>query len=301
MRPFMKKNKIIILISFITVSTLYISFGWYSLWNPDSLLRTLYVGDIVWVTQARWGCQLWEMFFRSQYTIPGLSLFWAILFLSAIPIIIIKEFNVEKIGMKILIIICVVASLHQASTMSYAYCRDEFTLAYLLAVLSAVYLLKAIKKGSKKIHYDIYAICYLIVSLAIYQSYLSVTLVLLAIGFIIYIISDTSVKECVKAIIRVGIDLVISVVLYYISVQLSLIVWHTKMSSYRNMDQSWFDIKAIPSMIKNAYISFYQYFFTNQMFFNDFRGKKYLHFIILLLMIAMIIYLVNISRKKYLL
>lgn len=298
MGQFIKENKMIILSSFVTASALYISFGWYSLWNPDSLIRTLYVEDNVWVTQARWGCQLWEMLFRSRYTIPGLSLFWAILFLAVIPIVIIKEFEIKRTGIKFLVIACVMASLHQASTMTYAYCRDEFTMAYLLAVLTAVYLLKAVKKGGRNIRYDVSAIFCLVVSLAIYQSYLSVVLALLAAGFAIYIISDIPAGDCIKSVVRAGMDLVIGVVLYYISVQVSLVVWHTKMSSYRNMDQSWINIKAIPSMIRDAYVSFYYYFFTNQMFFNDFRGKKYLHFLILFLLVAMVIYLVYSARRN---
>ncbi len=293
---YIKDNKFIICFSVMASFVLYISFGWYSIWNPDSIGRILYCADKAWVSQARWGAQLWELVFRSQYTIPVLSLFLAICFLSVIPIVIVKMFNIRNRGIQLLIILSVVASLHQASTMSYAYLRDEFTLAYLLSVVAAALFLKGIHEKTFK--YDAIGILALVYSLAIYQSYLSCTMALLCVGYILYSTSESDDKECIKSVVRIGINLAISVVLYIISVKLSLIIWNTEMSSYRNMNQSWINLEAIPTMIRDAYTSFYDYYFTNVMFNNDFRGKSIIHAVLMILFILMVIYLFLQSNKK---
>ena len=292
----LKENCLVLVFSVIISTILYISFGWYSIWNPDSMVRIFLTADNAWVSQARWGAQLWEQVLRNQYVIPVFSLFLGIIFLSIIPIVIVNTFKIKNPGLQFLIVLSVTASLHQASTMSYAYLRDEFTFAYLLAVISAAMFLKAIEKN--KVKYDIIGILALVYSLAIYQSYLSCSLALLCVGFILYCITEVDSKQCLKSVLRIGIDLVISIIIYVITVKLSLIFWKTEMSSYRNMDQSWININALPSMIRDAYISFYNYYFADVMFNNQFRGKYIIHGVLIVMFIVMTAYLVIRSKTK---
>ena len=113
-KSFIYDNRWIVAASFLISIALYISFGWYSIWNPDSMCRIMYTGDKAWVSQARWAAQLWEQIFRSQYTIPVLSLMFSVLFLSCIPIVIIYFFNIRKIAIQLLVVVSVKASQHQA-------------------------------------------------------------------------------------------------------------------------------------------------------------------------------------------
>lgn len=69
------------------------------LWNPDSILRSVYIDDIIWVQQMRWANQLWEQFVRSYYVLPQLSFVLSTTFIALVSVMVCDIFKVSNKGM----------------------------------------------------------------------------------------------------------------------------------------------------------------------------------------------------------
>ncbi len=295
---FKEKYLKIFCLTFLLGFALYSPIAYQSLWNPDSLSRSVFVNDVIWVQQARWGCQLWEKFVRSYYIFPIMSMFISVLLLAAITIVIINIFEIENKIAQILIAVCVVASIQQISTMTYAYCGDEFTVAYFLAVCAAFFWNRNWSAGEKHTKNWLCGLMCMVMSLAMYQAYMEVTVVILGVMFVLKIFSEKKLVECVKTFFMQVVFLGISVIVYYISVRLSLIICHTQFSTYRDIEKMGkIDFSTIPSTVKNAYKSFYNYYFTNQLFNNSFRYKGLLNMIIMVCILVLMVFLA-IERRK---
>lgn len=270
---------------------LYSSIVNFDLWNPDSLNRSIYIKDLVWVNQMRWANQLWETYIRSYYILPELTLFINCVLIAAIVVLILDMFNIERYSTQILVMICLVGSVHQVSNMTYAYCGDEFVIAYFLAVLGAWFLSQLWEHDNKNIVILYACICF-VISLAMYQAYYSISIMLIALKFIFILMDKVEIKVCIKKVFWQLVILIGSIGAYMASVYISLWAYNTNLSSYRGMDKIGFGIERFINSIKDAYMYIYYYFFTDYLFSNSFRYRKELHIIILSIYIVILMVLI---------
>lgn len=295
---FWENNKKYILFCMVLGYLLYIPICYLVLWNPDSLSRRLYADGITWVEQARWASYLYEIFFRSQYIHPMTSFVVSVAILSVIPAIIFEIFDIKNNLAKILICFCVVTSMHQYNTMTYAYCCDEFTIAYFLNVAASYFLTR--KTDSKKQKLFLYsgAIIFFVISLAMYQSYLAIALIILGTYFVCTIFDNENFLTTLRKFIAQIVTIAASIAVYLVSVKVSIAAFQVSLSSYRDIQNiGHMDFSEIPTIVKEAYTSFWNYYFTNQRFYNDFYGRKYCA-LLAILFIGILLVLLIIKKKK---
>lgn len=298
-RRFTEEYKQLFFICLMVGFALYSPIAYQSLWNPDSLDRSVLADNVVWVQQARWGCQLWEDIMRSNYIFPMQSFFISIILLAMISVLVVEIFDIKNKVAQMLLSACVLTSLHQLSTMTYAYCGDEFTIAYFLAVVSAFFLCKMWNEEKGTLVNCICSVICLTICLAMYQAYLAIIIVILGTRFVLELYSDKSWQICLKKIGIQILSLGASVVMYLISIKASLIIYNTELSSYRNIDQVGnLDLATIPKTIRDAYTYFYHYYFTNYLYNNSFRGKKTLHILIIAGILLLLVYLFFRNKKQ---
>lgn len=282
-RNLFRKYKFIFVSAIIVTYILYSSILNFDLWNPDSLNRSVYIKDLIWVQQMRWANQLWETFVRSYFIFPELTLFLNCIFMASIVILILDIFEINGVATQILIMVCVVASVHQVSNMTYAYCGDEFTIAYFGAVLGAWFLSKLWTNAERRGRFIFWSgICF-VISLAMYQPYFSIGIMLVALKFVFELMGKIEVEKCFKKVLVQVAVLIGSLLSYIISVYIALWAYNTTLSSYRGMDKLSFSFEKLVKSIIDAYKYIYFYYFTDSLYNNSFRYRKELHVLILIM------------------
>lgn len=194
-----------------------------------------------------------------------------ILFLAIVCVCVVRIFEIEDKTSRLIIAGLLVVSPTVGSTLSYYYCSDMYFLSYLLAV--GVVLI-AIKCDSW-VGYGLYAIG-ICLSASIYQAYLGVTITLCFL-YLLYMVWD---EKC--SLYDVGIrtaKLLIGgcagVVLYLTSnktIQAHYGIQAIEERGFASMGHV--SISDFPGLIRSAYISFYEYFFSASMVNNLWGGKR---------------------------
>ena len=137
--------------------------------------------------------------------------------------------------------------------LSYIYAADTFMLSNLIAVFSAWNIIKTKNKTV-----GILSSAFLLaISLAIYQAYISV-FVLVIYLYILFNLLDhesTSIKNIFKLLLNVSLVVILGMILYYIGVKISLRIIDAQLSSYLNWGAIT-DIKAKGILFIKTYKDF---------------------------------------------
>lgn len=174
----------------------------------------------------------------------------------------------------------------------YPYTAHGYSFALLCAVLSIYFLNK--DKSAKNI---ILAIMFIIATLASYQAYFCVITTLLLITYIFKLVNE---KISLKDVIIDVITLILGMILYYVFLTIVLKVLNLDMSNYSGGDSilSLETIKNIIPTIKNTYIRFYQFYFTDEILNNISWHRNILNVVLFVAIIINFIIII-INNKIY--
>ncbi len=211
---------------------------------------------------------------RFGLVIPYLIIVISLVFLSLSIYYLCKIFEVEDKIKIILIALLVTLFPSFSDTSTYIYCFDSYTISFFLSVLS-VYFFKNDK--------NLYGCISVILSLLLYQSYVSVTVSLVfLLGIEKALKKEFDLKDFIKKLFLIFISLVI----YYLSYSIGLKVLGRSFASYKGADS--FGIKTFlnifPSCI-NAYKDFLSFFFKDNIIFNSFYKRNILNIIIFVIIL----------------
>ena len=198
--------------------------------SADILLNNYFYKGYSWeISLGRFGLYIIGIL-KSFITVPHIDLLISYIFISISTILLIDLFNIKDKIKKILLILIIVLSPITSSTLLFNYCSIGYTFAFLGSV-SSIYIFY--KEKNKYLKYII-PIILIVLSLSMYQAYLSLIVTL----FVIYnlkLILDK--KENYKESFKYLILLIIGIVFYFISMKLSQLVFHIDMSSYSNANE----------------------------------------------------------------
>lgn len=207
-----------------------------------------------------------------------------------------EALDIKKKYIRILTSILIVVTPTVSLTLMYPYTANGYTFAMLFAVLSIYFLNK--EKNLKNVLFTI--IC-VIATLAFYQAYLCVITALLIITYIFKIMDDiSSYKEFFKKlIIDIGI-IALGMILYYICLNIIIKILGLNITSYSggNTIFSLETIKNIIPSIKNTYITFIEFYFSDNIYNNTGWFRNIFYCIMFALILINFIVLV-INRKIY--
>ncbi len=177
---------------------------------------------------GRWFLQI-ACGISSYYTLPWIIGILAIIFIAITSVIIVELFNVKKKLNIILISGILVTFPSIASTFSYMYVADGYMLSLLLMTL-AVLLAYKYKYG-----FLIGAIL-IALGLGIYQSYITITIMLCIFKLIFLILHKENIKTIMICFFKSLTMGILGFVLYYIILKIMLNVQNITLASYQGVD-----------------------------------------------------------------
>lgn len=249
-----KSNYIIVLITVIVGMIIHFSIYNKDLLSADILLYNSFYNSYLWeISLGRFGLFIIG-FLKGYLSIPIIEVLGSLILLGIINVLLIDFLNIKNKYLNIVFITCTPII---STTLLFYYC----SLSYMIGMLSIILSIYLLYKMKSKYKYLI-SILLTIVSLSIYQAAISIAFTLLVIYSIKLLFEDKfKFKELIINIITIFVGLII----YYILVKISLLVFNVNMTTYNNADKLNILelIKTIPVKIVISYQYFYYYFFGN--------------------------------------
>lgn len=263
--------------------------------SADILLNNYFYKGYSWeISLGRFGLYIIGIL-KSFITVPHIDLLISYIFISISTILLMDLFNIKDKIKRILLILIIVLSPITSSTLLFNYCSIGYTFAFLGSV-SSIYIFY--KEKNKYLKYII-PIILIVLSLSMYQAYLSLIVTLFVIYNLKLILNK---KENYKESFKYLILLIIGILFYFISMKLSQLVFHIDMSSYSNANEIGINtILTIPNKIIDTYKLTYSFFFTNSIIKNTYLHNNIINLLILItITITIIVNLFknNISNKN---
>lgn len=263
--------------------------------NPDGLLYSLYYRkDHNWENaQGRFGLYYFDKL-KNDYIFPVNETLFCIVLLAIISVLIYKIFNCDNYSLICLIIgFFIILSPNVSNLLTYYYCSSAYSFSYLLAVIAAYFLTK-----KKEIKTCVIAGFCIMISLSLYQAYIGVTITLVLTYLIYLIIIEERIGRNVytflmRSLITGGAG-VISYLLVYKVIQ--LIKGFTPVTNRGFNQMGKIDMGQLPFLIKSAYLAFGQYFFSNRIVNNSWKGRIYLN--VLYIVLFLILFFIIIVKTK---
>ena len=272
------KEKVKIFLITLIVS-LIVHFQLYALMitGPDTLINSMYHNPNKWeVMLLRFGLVCIQ-FLKGNVVSPVLSTLISSIFLAIIVNLVIDIFKIENKYFKYLLAIIFAVAPNFSATLTFFYCSDAYMLGMLLATLS-VYLLRKYKDKNYMILVSSFLLMF---SIAMYQTYISIALVLCIATLILDILNKKEAKEIFRFSLRSIIMIIIGIFLFYITAHIVLAISGLHASSYGGADSIGIKtILTIPEHIAESYQSFFSYFFTDKMIPNTIWGTNIFYAII---------------------
>jgi len=211
---------------------------------------------------GRWFAPILQSLTRGGYTVP-----WVIAVYSTLFLALAVSFLVSVLGMKsklfiVLSSLLIVSFPSVARQFAYEFMATAYTASFLLAVL-AIYFTKTYKFGFVAGAFS------LMLSLALYQSYIGFT-----IGLSIIIVLQMLIREdlAIKKIAMQSCKYIacglLGIVMYFISVEISLIIHDGILLDYRGLnDMGRIPLSDLPHLLRGSFYSFIEFFTHRSRFF----------------------------------
>ena len=204
-------------------------------------------------------------------------LFFSLIYLSISAMLLRRIYPLKSKFTVFLISLLVVLFPVFSETALFLFCFDSYCLAFLCSVLG-IYLIK-----NKKY---ILSILSIVISLSLYQTYISVTITGLLILFIMDILDK---KQSLKDFILQLIIVFISLVLYIVILKLGLFVFGRSLADYKGASSFGIHtLLSLPQSIINAYSDFYSFFLLENIIFNRYYYRIIINLLIFVFMLGIL-------------
>ena len=263
--------------------------------SADILLNNGFYNGYSWeISLGRFGLYVIGLL-KCFLTIPHIDILISYFIISISLVILFDLFSFRKKEDIILYILIICLNPITSATLLFNYCSIGYTLAFLCSILS-IYVYY---KEENKIKKYLFSLILIVVALSMYQAYLSVIVT----TFIIYNIKFLlEKKENFKLSLKYILTLLIGVLLYFIIMKISLLVFHVNMSNYSGADKIGLQtLLSIPKKIGLSYKLFYEYYFTDKIVKNIYIKNNILNIFLLILLIIGVVFKIfknNLSPKE---
>ena len=226
---------------------------------------------------------------------PVLVTLISTLLLAITVVLVIKTLDIKNKYLKYITAIVFAVAPNISATLTFFYCSDAYILGMLFATMS-VLLDKKFEKSKSIIFL---AGLFLALAMGMYQTYLSIAMVLAVASLIIDILNKKDIKQVLKNTLRYIIMGIIGIILFYIFAYMTLFFKNLEVSSYSGANEIGIEsLLNIPNLLPQSYQSFFNYYFTDKMIPNTIWNTHIFYIIIFTLSICSLIYIV-IKNKIY--
>ena len=292
---FTKERKKFFLITILT--SMIVHFQLYALMitGPDTLINSMYHQADIWEAMLlRFGLDFVQAI-KGNIVSPVLATLLSSVFLGITVILVIDIFKIKNKYLKYLTAIIFSVAPNISATLTFFYCSDAYILGMLLATL-AVFIMRKYENKNW-----IILISALLVALAMgmYQTYLSVTMVLVVATLIMDILKKVEIKKIFINIIKYVLMGITGIILFYVLAHITLFFKNLLVSSYSGANTIGLKtLLNLPSLLPEAYQSFFNYYFNDNIIPNTIWNTNILYIIIFGVMLISVIYII-IKNKIY--
>ena len=292
---FSKETKTTFLITIIT--SLIVHFQLYSLMitGPDTLLNNMYHQADIWEAMLlRFGLDFIQAI-KGNIVSPVLVTLISSILLGITVVLVTKVLEIKNKYLKYIIAIIFTVAPNISATLTFFYCSDAYILGMLLATLS-IFL---IRKFENKKWIILISSLSLALAMGMYQTYLSVTMVLAVATLIIDLLNKKDIKIVCKNILKYIIMGILGIIIFYLLSHLTLILKKLSVSNYMGANTIGIQtLLNLPNLLPQVYQSFFNYYFTDNILPNTIWNTNIFYIIIFSLILISIIYLI-IKNKIY--
>ena len=241
------------------------------------------------VTSGRWGLGALDSIFPN-YSMPWIYGLITVLLISLSVCVLISMFRVKNRLLQVLLSGCIVVFPSLIGLFGYMFTSSSFALAFFLAVFAAA-LVKPLKPWNILV-----GLGCLVLSLSIYQSYISVAAGLLVLVLIQQLLQgEESGTVLIRGICYV-VFLVLALGLYYLGTQIILRLTGNVLNGYASQNLA-FSLSSVLNGIALAYTSFFRFFADGFLGLIPTAFSRGLHWIILA-SVLVLIFLHTVSTAK---
>ena len=263
--------------------------------GPDTLIDSTYHQADIWEAMLlRFGLDFIQGI-KGNIVSPVLVTIISTLLLAITVVLVIKTLDIKNKYSKYITAIVFAVAPNISATLTFFYCSDAYILGMLFATMS-VFLVKKFEKSKSIIFL---AGMFLAFAMGMYQTYLSVAMVLAVASLIIDILNKKDIKQVLKNALRYIIMGIIGIILFYVFAYMTLFFKNLEVSNYSGANQIGIEsLLNIPNLLPQSYQSFFNYYFTDKMIPNTIWHTNIFYIIIFTLSLGSLIYIV-IKNKIY--
>ena len=289
MKKYLKKEIIWPIITFVLLFFLHLPIITKHLLTADIILNNAVYKGYSWeISLGRFGLYLFGIL-KGFKTIPIIEYLLSCLFISLSLLLWNRIFEVKSNLEKCIMVLLIVLSPMISATLLFYYCSTPYT----FSLFCSVYALYAFIFYKKKVFKYLLPVILIMLALSTYQAYLSVAVSIYA----FYLLKKLLDKEKIKKYLSYIFIIIGGVLLYYVVMKISLIVFNVSMSEYQNANSIGFSaILKIKDNFLLTYQLFYKYFFSDYVIKNSYFHNSYLYLGLLILFVVEIV--LNIKKSK---
>lgn len=214
---------------------------------------------------------------RGGLVSSSIIVFFSLFFLSISVMIIRRTFPIKKKFSIFLLSLLVVLFPTFSESALFIYCFDSYTLAFLCSVLG-IYFIK-----NKKYLFSILSI---IISLSLYQAYISVTITGVLLLFILNILEN---KGEIKDLFIQMFVVFIGLISYFALLKLGMHVLGRNLADYKGASSFGIDtILLLPKSIYNAFVDFYSFFLLENIIYNRYYYRVVINLFVFIFMLIIL-------------
>ena len=279
------------------ITSIIVHFQLYSLilQGPDTLINSMYHQADIWERMLlRFGLNFMQVI-KGNIVSPILVTCLSSVLLGITVILVTEVLQIKNKYLKYITALVFAVAPNISVTFTFFYCSDAYIVGLLLATL-AVFLIRKYANSKSIIFISGLAIS---VAMGMYQTYLSVAIVLCVATLIIDILNNTDKKQILKSIFRYILMGIVGIVGFYAISHIVLSIHHLPASDYSGANE--IGLKTLinfPQLAPQAYQSFINYFFNDNMIPNTIWGTNIFYIIIFGVILSSII-LIVVKNKIY--
>lgn len=283
---------------FVTIITsMLVHFALYSLviTGPDTLINSMYHQPDVWESMLmRFGLDFVQGV-KGYIVSPILVTLISSIFLGITVVLVIDILKINNKYFKYITSIIFAVAPNISATLTFFYCSDAYILGMLLATL-AVYI---IGKNENKNWVILVSALLVALSMGMYQTYLSVTMVLCIATLIIDALSKKEKRQIFVNILKYIVMGILGIMLFYAISHIVLLIRNLPVSSYSGANSIGLEtLLNLPQLLPQAYSSFFDYYFTDSMIPNKIWNTNIFYIIMFGVILFSTIYVI-IKEKVY--
>ncbi len=279
------------------VTSILVHFNLYAMeiTSADTLINSMYHQADIWeVMLLRFGLYFVQMI-KGNIVSPVLVTLISSILLGITVLLVLDLLEIQTKYFKYITAIVLAVAPNISATLTFFYCSDAYILGMLLATL-AVFMMRKYKDKKWII---IVSGLLIAIAMGMYQTYLSVTMVLCISTLIVDAINKTDKKQILITLFKYILMGILGILFFYLLSHFILLITHLPISGYSGANTIGLNtLLQLPELLPEAYQSFFNYYFNDNMIPNTIWNTNILYIVIFAIILLSIIY-ITIKNKVY--